>query len=185
MAAVAKPLVTEAEYLLLAEASDERLEYVDGLVRAMAGGSVEHGAVIYNVTQALGPLAKRRKCRGFNSDVRVKIREDGRYVYPDLSFACAKAEQQNRSLLNPTLVVEVLSPGTEDYDRGDKRDLYESIPSLQEYLMVHSEEPWVERSRWHGAVWVYESVRGLDATLEVFGGSVPLAELYDGVTFPV
>lgn len=184
MASVAHPIVTEAEYLARDEDSKQKLEYVGGRVRMMAGGSIEHAAIIYRVGLALGPLADARGCLGLSSEGRVKIKASGEYVYPDLSFACRKSQSEGHSLLNPTLVVEVLSPGTEQYDRGEKRDLYEAIPSLEEYLMVRSEEPWVECSRRHGTVWLYESVRGLDSQIEVLGGSVRLADLYVGIEFP-
>ena len=184
MASVANPIVSEQEYLALDEASEERLEYFGGRIRMMAGGSLEHAAIIFNAGLALGPLARLRGCVGRSSEARIKVKSSGQYVYPDLSFACRKSESEGRSLLNPTLVVEVLSPGTEAYDRGEKRDFYESIPSLEEYLMVHPEEPWVERSRRRGSVWLYESVRGIDAEIDVLGGTVPLVDLYVGVGFP-
>lgn len=183
MASVANPVITEEEYLALAEKSDVKLEFVGGKILAMAGGSLDHAAIMYNVALALGPLAQAQKCRGFSSDVRVKVKENGQYVYPDLSFACPKAEREGTSLLNPTLVVEVLSPGTADHDRGAKWELYQSIPSLEEYLMVHSESARVERYRRHGEVWVYESVRGRDASIEVLGGAIRLADLYRDVEF--
>lgn len=184
MASVANPTVTEAEYFARDEDSKQKLEYVGGRIRMMGGGSLEHAAIIFNAGMTLGLLARARGCVGRSSEARVKIKEGGQYVYPDLSFACRKSQSEGHSLLNPTLVVEVLSPGTEQYDRGEKRNLYEAIPSLEEYLMVHSEEPWVECSRRHGTVWLYESVRGLDSQIEVLGGSVRLADLYVGIEFP-
>lgn len=183
MAAVANPVVTEAEYLALAERSDVKLEFVGGQVRMMAGGSLEHAAIMYRIGLALGPLADARGCQGFTSEARLKVKADGQYVYPDLSFVCQKAEREGLSLLNPTLLVEVLSPGTAEYDRTEKLDLYQAIASLEEYVMVHSDEPRVERYRRHGQVWLYESVRGLGASIEVLGGTVELAGLYRGVDF--
>ncbi len=184
MAAVANPVVTEEEYLALAEASDVKLEFVDGVVRSTAGGSLEHSGIAYNAGRALGALADARGYRGFSSDVRVKVDEAGDYVYPDLTFACPETKREGLSLLNPTLVVEVLSPSTEAYDRGRKLELYLSIPSLEEVLLVASEEPRVEAYRRRGGVWLYESVRGLDGSLEALGGRLALRDLYRDVEFP-
>ena len=95
---------------------------------------------------------------------------------------CEKPEREGTSFLNPVLILEVLSPSTSTYDRGDKLDLYLSIPSLEEYLLVHSETHRVERYRRQGDVWLYESVCGLDASVEVLGGQVSLDDLYVGIT---
>ena len=183
MAAVANPAVTEMEYLALAEASEEKLEFVDGEIRMMAGGSESHGALQYRLARSLGPLIDARGCRGYASDTRIKVRESGQYVYPDLSAACPKGEFEGTSLLNPTLIVEVLSPGTAAYDRGRKLELYLSIPSVQEVLLVGSEEPRVERYQRHGDVWLYETVRGLEGTIGVLDGALRLADLYQDVEF--
>lgn len=161
-----------------------KLEFVGGRIRrvddprTMAGGRLDHGAIQFGLAALLKPLADARGCRGFSSDVRVKVKANGQSVFPGLSFAGAKGEREGQSLLNPTLVVEVLSPSTADYDRGDKWELYQSIDSLEEYLMVHSESVRVERYRRRGKVWLDESVRGLDALIEVLGGRVAL---YQGV----
>ena len=111
----------------------------------MAGGSLEHSTIAYNAARVLGTLAESRRCRGFTSDRRIKVKETGESVYPDLAFACRKAEREGLSLLNPTLVVEVLSPSTAAYDRDEKLDLYSSIPSVEEYVLIGSEEARVER----------------------------------------
>ncbi|GEM_PF-5134744 len=140
MADVANPAVTEAEYLALAEASEEKLEFVDGEIRMMAGGSESHGALQYRLARSLGPLIDARGCRGYASDTRIKVRESGQYVYPDLSAACPKGEFEGTSLLNPTLVVEALSPGTAAYDRGRRLELYLSIPTIKRFCS------WAPRS---------------------------------------
>ncbi|RYG41609.1 Uma2 family endonuclease, partial [bacterium] len=155
MAESAYPMVNEAEYLAMDEASEVKLEYVEGVVRSMAGGSLEHSAIAYNASRALGPLADARGCRGFSSDARVKANEQGDCVYPDLAFTCGHPEKEGLSLLNPTLVVEILSPSTAAYDRNEKLELYRSIATVEEYLLVASEEPRVEIYRRRGEVWLY------------------------------
>lgn len=179
--AVANPVVTEEEYLALAEASETKLEFVDGEIRMMAGGSASHGGIQYNLPYVLRPLTDARKCRGYASDTRVKVREGGQYVYPDLSVACPKGDFEGTSLLNPILIVEVLSPSTAPYDRGSKLDLYLTLASLEEYLLIHSEIVRVERYRRQGDVWLYESVRGREARIGCLGGEIGLAELYQDV----
>jgi Uma2 family endonuclease len=193
MASGAGPVVTEEEYLALAEKSNVKLEFVGGVVRpvggfedratSMAGGGENHGSLQFVLPRIIGPIIDSKGCHGYASDTRVKVKESGEYVYPDLSVACPKGRFDGTSLLNPTLIVEVLSPGTADHDRGAKWELYQSIPSLEEYLMVHSESARVERYRRHGDVWVYESVRGLEASIEVLGGMIRLTDLYRDVEF--
>ena len=110
--------------------------------------------------------------------------EYGDFVYPDSSYTCREPEFEGVSLLNPTLIVEVLSPSTELYDRKGKLDLYRSIPSVEEILLVASDEPRVERYRRHGDLWAYEAMRGLDSAIEVLGHPAAFAELYRFIAFP-
>ena len=140
MVVVANPVVTEEEYLALAEASDVKLEFVDGVVRGMAGGSEAHGGLQYTLPRVLGPLTDARRCRGYASDTRIKVNARGDYVYPALSVVCPKGEFEGTSLLNPILIVEVLSPSTAAYDRDEKLELYQALPSVEEILLVASEK---------------------------------------------
>lgn len=184
MASLASPTITEEEYLALAEASKVKLEFVDGVVRSMAGGSENHGRLQFALPRILGPQIDARGCRGYASDTRVKINDRGDYVYPDLSFACPKGEFEGTSLTNPILIIEVLSPSTAAYDRDEKLELYRSIPSVEEYLLISSEEPRVEAYRRRGDVWLYESARSLDAEFEALGGRFRLSDLYRDIEFP-
>jgi Uma2 family endonuclease len=128
------------EYLAFEEASKERHEYLRGEVYAMAGGTPEHGAIAAAVTIALGSALQGRPCRVFNSDVRVRCEETDLFTYPDVFVVCGKLERSVRdadSVTNPIVVVEVLSPSTESYDRGAKAQHYLRIPALREYVLVN------------------------------------------------
>jgi Uma2 family endonuclease len=187
--AATEPRWTDAEYLAFERASDVRHEYVDGIVYDMSGGSVAHAMIGHNLGGALYGLLKGGPCRGFSADLRVHNVETGAYAYPDLTIVCGELrllDEHRDTLLNPTVVVEVLSPSTEAYDRSRKFAHYRRIPSLRDYILVSQEAPIIEVfSRREGDTWLYTPYEGLDASAEVpsIGCSVPLAEVYAGVSF--
>src|SRR5436190_11784766 len=114
----AKPYVTPEEYLARERAAETKSEYFDGEIFAMAGGTPQHSAIIFNVNGLLFPQLRGGPCRGFNGDLRVKVSETGLYTYPDLVVLCGELQfddQQRDTVLNPTLIIEVLSPTTEEY----------------------------------------------------------------------
>src|SRR5712692_10164216 len=134
-----KQRVTPEEYLARERDAEHKSEYFDGEIFAMAGGSPQHSAIIFNVNGLLFPQLRGGPCRGFNSDMRVKVSETGLYTYPDLVVLCGEPQfddEHQDTLLNPTLIVEVLSPTTKAYARGDKFSHYRWLESLQEYLLV-------------------------------------------------
>ena len=137
------------EYLALEERSAVKHEFLDGHVWAMAGGSPDHGAVAANIIAILSNQLRGRPCRVFTSDVRIRVKATGLATYPDVSVVCGKQETdpedpKNGTVINPCLLVEVLSPSTEDYDRGEKLAHYKQIPSLQEVVLVAHEENRIE-----------------------------------------
>lgn len=139
--------MTYAEYVAFEQQSDTKHEFLRGEVFAMAGGTVEHGALAAAVTIALGNALRDRPCRALSSDVRVRIQATGLSTYPDVTVVCGKLETDEDDpdgVLNPALVVEVLSDSTEAYDRGAKAAHYRRIPSLREYVLVSQREPLVE-----------------------------------------
>lgn len=130
---------TLEEYLRLEEYSNVRHEYLDGQIYAMAGGSPEHGTFAANVIAILGQQLRGQRCRVQTSDVRVRVQATGLDTYPDVSVICGRVElddQDASAVVNPTVLVEVLSPSTEDYDLGEKLSHYKQIPSLREVLFV-------------------------------------------------
>lgn len=139
-----------AEYLAFEAASETRHEFVNGEVFAMAGGTVEHGALTVAITTALANALRGRRCRVLPSDVLVRSTASQFASYPDASVVCNEIErdgEDRRAVLNPTIIVEVLSDSTEAYDRGAKFKHYRGIPSLREYVLVSQHEPLIEVHR--------------------------------------
>jgi Uma2 family endonuclease len=139
--------MTHAEYCAFEREAAVKHEYVAGEVFAMAGGSLEHGRLAGKLAQLLSNQLEGRPCRVLSADARVRIEAADADVYPDLSVICGPprtAEADDHALLNPTLVVEILSNSTEGYDRGLKASYYRRIPSLQAYLLVAQGRPQLE-----------------------------------------
>ncbi|WP_437317892.1 Uma2 family endonuclease [Sorangium sp. So ce385] len=145
--AAARTGLSPQEYLAFERSSPLRHEYADGEIFAMAGGTLEHSAVAANVIGELRSALQGRGCRVLTSDMRVKIAATRRYVYPDGAVVCSRPEfedEQRDTLLNPRLVVEVLSDSSEAYDRGEKFAQYRTLPSLQEYVLASQKAPRIE-----------------------------------------
>lgn len=136
-----------AEYLAFEEASETKHEYLDGEVFAMAGGTITHSALAMAVGTALSNALRDRRCRVLSSDARVRSKKTRLATYPDVTVVCQSIEVDDddaHGVLNPTLIVEVLSESTEGYDRGAKAAHYRRIPSLREYVLVSQREPLIE-----------------------------------------
>ena len=139
--------MTYAEYLTAEAVADVRHEYLGGDVWAMAGGSIEHGALAMAVAREIGQALRGKPCRVFSSDVRLRIPETDLATYPDLSVVCGElrtAPDDPDAITNPILIVEVLSDSTEAYDRGAKWAHYRRIASLRDYVLISQAEPLVE-----------------------------------------
>lgn len=140
-------LFTPEEYLLLERAANFKSEYVAGKIYAMARVSKEHNLITASVIAELHGQLRGRNCGTYPSDMRVKVGETGLYAYPDVSVVCGEAEyldQRGDVLLNPTVIVEVMSPSTEDYDRGEKAKYYRQIASLTDYILIAQDQRWIE-----------------------------------------
>ncbi|HEX8430992.1 MAG TPA: Uma2 family endonuclease, partial [Longimicrobium sp.] len=179
--------VTPEEYLAFERASPERHEYVDGDIRAMTGASWKHGLLKVAIASALHDQLRGRPCESFISLMRTRV-PTGDYLYPDVVVAGGGSELEDEhcdTLLNPTLVVEVLSPSTEDYDYKRKWEMYRRIPSLQDYLLVAQDEPRIARYSRFGdeGLWLFGETTGLDAevVLESLGCVIRLADVYERV----
>ena len=158
--------VSYAEYLDLERAAETKHEYVDGLVVAMAGGTPEHSRLSANVTVALMNALRGRRCSAFSSDLRVHVPATGRTTYPDVTVVCDErqtAALDPDAIVNPTVIVEVLSPTTEASDRGEKFGHYRRLESLREYVLVAQDEPRIEVYRREGDVWALREYRAGDA----------------------
>jgi len=186
----ADPLMTSEEYLAFEEASTERHEYFRGRIFALSGASDEHDAIVINVSGNLYTQLRRRPCRVFSSDVKIKAERMALYTYPDATVVCGKPifEDAARTvLLNPTVIFEVLSPSTEKYDRGKKFQYYRSIPSLQEYVLVACDMRHIEHYiRQDNGTWQFSSASAESPTLTLpsIGCVLELDDVYEKVEFP-
>lgn len=138
---------TFAEYVAQEQASDTKHELVNGEIFAMAGGTIEHGRLASRVTATLLAQLRGRPCEAFSSDVRVRVLATGLATYPDLSIVCGRLAhdpEDTNTIVNPIVLVEVLSDSTEAYDRGEKFAHYQRIPSLKEYVIVSQRGPRIE-----------------------------------------
>jgi Uma2 family endonuclease len=189
MSAVLAPHYTAEDYLALERNAPYKSEFHAGQIYAMVGASREHNLVSLNVGSELRRQLKSRPCEAYVNDMRVRAAQAKNYYYPDIAVVCGQPElgdDHGDILLNPTLLVEVLSPSTEAFDRGGKFTNYRKIPSLREYLLVSTHEPRIEHYVRQGEAWLLTETEGLDATLvlEAIGCTLALSEVYDKIQFP-
>ena len=178
--------MTAEEYLEWEANQELRHEYIDGEILAMTGGTLPHNSIALNFYRALYPHLRQRGCQANVSDVKVQARTNSRYFYPDIVVTCDPDDLKARDFMqNPKIIVEVLSPGTESYDRTKKFKYYRQIPSLQEYVLVDSEEIGVEvYRRGEGKMWIYyEYESGEIITLESIEFECAIELLYEGISF--
>ena len=178
--------LTREEYLAIDEASPEKHQFYRGEIFAMSGGSFNHAAIAGNIYNSL--RSNPNSCRPMNSDMRVST-PSGLDTYPDVSVYCGEPEltDNNHTLLNPVLIVEVLSPSTRNYDRSDKFENYRSIASLQDYLLVDSEKIHIEHFRREGKTqWLLSEFRDSEDKLVLtsVGLQVSVEEIYLGTKWP-
>ena len=188
MSAQPKHLFTEEQYLEIERKAETKSEFYNGEMFAMAGARSAHNDLVWSLISLLSPQL-RPPCRGYPSDMRVRINDTGLYTYPDVIVVCGKrqfSDATRDTLLNPSLVFEVLSPSTEAYDRGKKFEHYASIPSRNTYVLVSSDRVHVDvYVRQPDNNWLRTSAGKLDLTLPLksIDCQLPLAELYAGVEF--
>ena len=147
MHATKKSLVSQSEYLKLERSADYRSEYHEGQILAMAGASRNHNRIVTNASTSIDIQLKNRDCNNYSSDMRIRVQNGDRYLYPDIVVTCGveKFEDDNTdTLLNPIAIFEVLSKTTEAYDRGLKFLYYQTIESLQEYVLISQNPQRIE-----------------------------------------
>ncbi|MEK6285586.1 MAG: Uma2 family endonuclease [Acidobacteriota bacterium] len=180
---------TLEEYFALERTGDGRYEYWDGEIVSMSGGSKEHGMLTGNIYFGLRRQMAGRGCKVFNSEIPVRTPSLPPYRYPDTSVVCGEAEFENvdgiDTLINPTLVVEVLSLGTERRDRNEKRAAYQALPSLTDYLMLAQDAPHATHFARQGERWVRSDYGDLNASivLKSIECVLTLSEIYAAVEF--
>lgn len=194
-----EPLFTEAEYLAFERAAEERHEYIDGVIRAMAGESNEHGDISVNLVRIISTRLLRKPCHTYTKDTKVRSgplpkfrqRPKGLFSYPDLVVVCGERkylDQYQDVLLNPTVIVEVLSDRTEFIDRRQKFLRYQKyLPSLVDYVLVSQNEPAIEIFHCDAqGQWTYQSAIGLKARIRIASieCELRLRDVYYRVEFP-
>ncbi len=189
MAAQAKVRYTPQEYLALERQVEAKSEYIQGEIFAMAGGSEDHNLILLSIASELRNQLKGKPCRVYPSDMRVWIPAYEKYTYPDVTVVCGQPQFQDEvrdTPLNPTVIVEVLSPSTEKDDRGKKFERYKSLPSVTDYILVAQDEALMDHyARQPHDQWLLTTARGRDSQLPItnIGCTLWLSEVYDKVEF--
>ncbi len=191
MSAIPKTKITPEEYLEMERKAEFRSEYFGGEIFAMAGAKRRHNQIVTNVSGLVWQQLKSKNCESYSSDMRVYVPETGLYTYPDLVVVCGEPQFQDDvfdTLLNPVLLIEVLSESTEGYDRGKKFQHYRSIESLQEYVLISQDEARIEKYVRHGdGFWFLSEAVGLDSKIEFafIESKIALVEVYNKIDFSV
>src|SRR5262245_7965092 len=182
-----KARLTPEEYLAIERKATYKSEYVNGEMFAMSGASPRHVLIVTNVVAELRQQLKQRPCTVYSTDLRVKVRPTGLYTYPDVIVVCGQPQfddEQQDTMLNPTVIVEVLSESTKDYDRGGKFEHYRSLMSLAEYILIAQDKSHVEHFvRQPDNRWLLAETNRLDDTIHLpsIECHLELAEVYDKV----
>jgi Uma2 family endonuclease len=180
------PRFTPEEYFAWEEQQLERHEYMDGEVSAMSGGTIDHGSIALNFGSLLKIHLRGRGCKTLNSDCRVSIVGSSKYVYPDISVTCDNRDKTTAKYITyPCLIIEVLSPSTEAYDRGNKFKMYRQNPSLKEYVLVSTDAIEIELfRRSDGDNWQIINYQAGDTVeLKAVNLNVSIEQIYEDIIF--
>ncbi|MEA2061622.1 MAG: Uma2 family endonuclease [Thermodesulfobacteriota bacterium] len=184
-----KNKISPEEYLTLERESEVRNEYFDGEIFAMAGASREHNQIASNIVRVLGNQLLEKPCSVFSSDMKVKMEEIGKYCYPDIVLVCGKEEFEDDEkdvLLNPIVIIEILSDSTEAYDRGEKFAHYQLLNSFAEYILISQYFCRVEKfTRQDDETWIYSKYQTVDhvVKIETTHCELPVSEIYRKINF--
>ncbi|MDW8269982.1 MAG: Uma2 family endonuclease [Anaerolineae bacterium] len=184
---VAPPRLSEEDYFRHEESADYRSEYRDGEIVAMAGATANHNRIVLNIAAALNRQKGSKRCEAFATDLRLFVKRHRFYTYPDVMVICGRlqfAPGRMDTVTNPVLIVEVLSPSTEAYDRGRKFEFYRSLESLQEYVLVDQDRFLVEHyRRREDGTWLLTTCERPDDILHLpaLGVDLPLTVIYERV----
>ena len=179
--------LTPEEYLALERTAEYKSEYFAGEIFAMAGASERHVSIVANTMYLLVGQLKGRPCKAYSNDMRLKVSPTGLYTYPDIIVVCGApmfADEQKDTLLNPTVLIEVLSESTEAYDRGKKFDHYRTLASVSDYLLISQDQRKIEHFvRQSDHRWLFSAHADLDDVVEIasIACTLPLRDVYDKV----
>lgn len=190
MSGIPDRFFTPEEYLAFERAAERKHEYFAGRIFAMAGAKLAHIRIVRNLMLALGTRLQESDCEPLCNDMRVKTRS-GLYTYPDVVVVCGQPELEDSfkdTMLNPRILIEVLSPSTQDYDRGEKFEHYRTIPSLGEYIVVFQDRPEIVQTvrQPNGNEWLSAWKTDISETLSLtsINCEVPMSEIYRQIDFP-
>ena len=182
--------IDREEYLEFEKTSEIKHEYFNGEIFAMVGASLNHNRISRNIAGELTSVLKGSSCENFTGDMRVKVEAIEKYTYPDIAVVCGEIQLEKHkgldTLLNPIVIIEILSDSTEAYDRGDKFSHYRLIPSLTEYILVSQKKCQVEKYlRGDEGVWLYSSYEGMEQStiIDSIKCELRLSEIYYRVEF--
>jgi Uma2 family endonuclease len=189
MSSPSPSLLTEREYLALERKSEIRSEYIAGRVFVMSGATRRHNLIAGNLYREINSQLRGRPCEAYVSDMRVKVAPTGMYTYPDIVALCGEPRLEDAhgdTLLNPAVIVEVLSESTEAYDRGEKFAHYRRLETLREYVLVAQNKVCVEHYGRRGEEWVLSEISDPEGTLHLpsIDCRVSVAAIYEKVDFP-
>ena len=179
----AQTIFTPEEYLASERKATVKSEYIHGEILAMSGASLAHTRITVDIVTELNIQLRGQECEVISNDMRVKTGPKGAYFYPDVVVFCGEPEFEDNvfdTLLNPTLVIEVLSPSTEAYDKGEKFRHYQELTSLREYILVSQDRVRVEQYRLAKTQWVQTELHALEDVLSLasIGCKLPLQDIY-------
>jgi Uma2 family endonuclease len=186
---LSKQICTVEEYLALERETLTKHEFYKGELFAMAGGSPNHTTICMNISSELHQRLSRKGCRAFNSEMKIAVQAFDLYTYADACALCGTPnflKETDAIIDNPSLIVEVLSDSTEDYDRSKKFLFYRALPSFNEYLLIRQDKPFVEYyAKLAEHKWLLTEVEGLSAKvyLKHLGITIPLNKIYANVNF--
>jgi Uma2 family endonuclease len=189
MRSLAQPSLTPEEYLAIERKAAHKSEYVNGHVFAMAGASLEHNQITFNIAVELGVQLRGRPCAAYVSDLRVKVTATGLYTYPDVVALCGEAifeDSAMDTLVNPQVIIEVLSESTEAYDRGEKFAHFRRLPTLTDYVLIAQDKVRVEHYVRQDRQWVFSEADEWNDTIHLnsIDCTLALRDIYDKVEFP-
>jgi len=182
-----KPYITPKEYLANERVADYRSEYYKGEIFALAGASRKHNIIITNLITIINPQLRKRNCEIYSNDMRVKVNATGLYTYPDVVVVCDKPkfeDDEDDILLNPIVIIEVLSPSTQNYDRGTKFEHYRTISSLSDYILIAQDKIHVEHYvRQSDRSWLFSEFKSAQDKFQIdsVGCEVAVEEIYEKV----
>jgi Uma2 family endonuclease len=189
MASQPKTRYTPEEYLALERSCEAKHEYYNGEIFVMGGATKQHVSIVTNLVVELGSQLKAGPCTVYSNDLRVRVAPTGLYTYPDVIVLCDEprfSDEQQDTLLNPALIIEVLSESTKDYDRGGKFELYRTIDSFVEYLLIAQDRPHVEHYvRQPDGSWILHETNNLEDTIHLKSVrcSLRMADIYLKIDF--